>query len=110
VRGKCCYLSVKIGEYNIILEDQPCVYLDIEKGLCKHYEDRFKVKHCRNGKAKFECGALPAKCLYLNGRREKDDKVLYENVKNKLTTAEQQIYDNINTNPKAWDYYERYCM
>ena len=66
VRGRCCFFSVMIEGYNVILDNQPCEFLDLETGLCSDYENRKKnFEYCMNISEIKGRGGLPKGCLYL---------------------------------------------
>ncbi len=75
VRGDCCYFSTLIDKkFNIILEDHPCDYLNVDTGLCTHYEDRKEVyENCIDVENAKNLGGLPEGCLYI----KKGDKLKY---------------------------------
>lgn len=66
VRGLCCYFSTMIDGENVILEDHPCDYLNINTGLCTRFKDRKEVfKNCLSIEDAKKIGGLPEGCLYL---------------------------------------------
>jgi len=71
IKGLCCYHSILVKDidgklYNIILKNQPCKYLDTERGDCLIYENRFKINpYCLPIEIAIRQNALPEKCLYV---------------------------------------------
>jgi len=66
-RGLCCYFSTLIdGKHNIILDDHPCTFLNIDTGLCKQYKNRKEVfENCISVEDAKKIGGLPEGCLHL---------------------------------------------
>lgn len=99
IQGKCCYFSCLLEGFNIILDKQPCKYLDTKTNLCSDYENRFNVSWCLKGRDMFNQGGLPKGCLYLKNHpeRESNPKITFESVKKKLTPESVQLYDFTNS-------------
>jgi len=65
-RGLCCHMNIHIGKFNVILENVPCNYLDLDTMKCTVYDKRKEIASwCLKGKELFGKGALPKECLYL---------------------------------------------
>jgi uncharacterized cysteine cluster protein YcgN (CxxCxxCC family) len=109
VRGKCCYLSISLGDFNIILDFQPCTHLDTNTGLCKDYEKSYNVSWCNHGTNIFNKGALPEGCLYLKKYPNKDQKrkpkVNIRDVIHKLNRKQIMEYNFLNNQQKLWEVY-----
>ncbi len=80
VRGQCCYFNIEIKGYNVILDNQPCKFLNKKTGLCIDYKNRKKnFKYCtgEENDEMFDVGALPEECLILIklGRKEARPKI-----------------------------------
>lgn len=108
VRGKCCYYSTLIEGYNIILENQPCSFLDTKTGLCKDYKNRKKnFKFCLDSEKGIGKGAFPKECLYLTNKShlEPHPKVFIEDVIDDLSykgVIQYNLFNNISNIRKLY--------
>ena len=106
VRGRCCYFSTKIGDYNIILDKQPCPLLDIDTGLCKDYKNRRTLyEHCCS--VEETIGGLPLECLYVvNGLVEITfPKVYMKDVMDNISREEFMTYYLLNNHANIMNLY-----
>lgn len=73
IRGTCCFMNIPIGSFNIMLENVPCPYLDLEKMFCSDFEHRHQLAPwCLDKEHMFGKGGLPKGCLYLKQHPEKE--------------------------------------
>jgi len=98
VQGRCCYHSIMIEGYNIILDHQPCELLDIETKLCKNFEKRKEIFDYCKDTFESNTGAFPKECLYLKAGKihEKYPKLNIKDIANKLTPMGLMIYNLLN--------------
>lgn len=102
IKGYCCYLNVRLGDYNVILENQPCPFLDLKTKLCTVYGEREeKAPHCLEVEMTIGKGGLPKGCLYLKGNehREPYPKVLIKSIIDKLLPEHIGIFNMVNNIP-----------
>ena len=105
VRGLCCCINLVIEEYNILLDNVSCPFLDLKTMKCKDYKNRKKnASWCLKGEEIFNKGALPEGCLYLKDHpeRENNPKQRITNIIKDLSIKESQhivnlynLYNNI---------------
>jgi len=111
VKGMCCYFSIQLKGYNIVLSNQACKWLDKNTGLCTDYEHRkehFKYCYGEDKDEMFDVGALPKECLFLKQlhRKEARPKIRLGKVIHKLTPNDIKIYNEYNTAPNFMEFYE----
>lgn len=114
-RGLCCCINLPINGFNLILENVPCHFLDLDTMKCSVYDNRKKIASwCLKGEKLFGHGALPEGCLYLEGHpeREPNPKRLIKDVLSELPEKEQAIlvglYNTYNNIP--FSEYEGYLV
>jgi len=98
VQGRCCFYSVLIEGYNIILDFQPCEFLDLETKLCKNFDERKEIfEYCKDT-TDSNSGAFPKECLFLkeNPKLESNPKVDVRGVADKLTPKGLMMYNVLN--------------
>ncbi len=110
VRGACCYLSIPLEGFNVILSNKPCKYLDTKTGLCNTYEERNKVAYCKQGEDGFGCGGLPRGCLLAKDDIPEFFKVDAKSIADKLTPQGLMTYNLMNNHPTIWKIYEEECI
>lgn len=106
VRGYCCYLNTILGKHNVILENQPCPYLNLKIKLCSIYDEREKLApHCFSAKDTIGKGGLPKGCLYLKGKEhlEPYPKVFIKDVIDDMKPLHIGIFNTVN-NMKFEDF------
>jgi uncharacterized cysteine cluster protein YcgN (CxxCxxCC family) len=108
VRGACCYLSIDLEGFNVILSEKPCEHLDAKTGLCTTYEDRLKVPWCKEGEAIHGCGGLPKGCLL--AKEGENLKVPATSIAHKLTPEGLMKYNLMNNIPNIWEIYAKECL
>lgn len=103
IKGYCCFLNMDLGIHNIILENVPCPYLDLETKLCKVYSRRDKeAPWCLNIKEGIKKGGLPKGCLYLRNKiidKPPYPKVFIKDIIDELKPIHIAIYNTINNIP-----------
>jgi len=96
VRGKCCYHSILIEGFNVILDNFPCFYLNTNTNECRIYDKRNRFKSC--SPINLNEGSVPKECLYLNGKKERFPKVWFHEIEDQLTINGKRLFHSINDN------------
>jgi len=110
VRGACCYLSIPLEGFNVILSEKPCEHLNTETGLCKVYNKRNEVPHCKTDEGVHGCGSLPKGCLLVKDIDDEFLKVSATSIAHKLTPEGLLTYNLLNNHPTIWDIYKKECL
>jgi len=106
IRGLCCCVNVPIGSFNLVMENVPCPFLDLETMFCSDYENRKQLAPwCLHGENMFGKGGLPKGCLHLKDHPEKEPhpKIKIRDILSSLPFYQQQelvakynFFNNIN--------------
>jgi len=102
IKGYCCFLNVRLGDYNIILENQPCPHLDLKTKECTVYDRRKELApHCLDAEKTIGMGGLPKGCLYLKGheKEEPHPKVFIKSIVHKLAKEHIGFFNLVNNIP-----------
>lgn len=110
IRGKCCYISTTLEDYQIILTNHPCNFLDLETNNCTIYEERRKHHpNCLSIEEMILLGTVPKECPYVRddeGYQSRDDArhIYPEHLPERL----QEEYEKQNSLDNFEEYSRRY--
>lgn len=116
IRNICTFPKSEVKEkgiqYNIILPNHPCKYLNTHVNLCSVYKNRFnKHPYCLNIAKAIKMGVLLKDCIYVKHKRRYKEgknpiKVFYDDVKDKICEYGKITFDL--SNRSAHKYIAKY--